>query len=227
MGLKEALAARDRATEPIPWHAFPWPRVGDGCLMWTILRDELTPTTVRYAMTTESGPWSIRQALQALAEDAAFRTVLDTQLATCPLASYRFETPGVTQTTADRPFEFVLVDSPGLIREPDPFAFVTHFALKPGEPVVCFDNVGRDARLIVPTPLVESANYPHLAAFTRGVPVEQRQALWRRVGEEMLQRLSDRPVWLNTAGMGVAWLHIRLDDRPKYYAHGPYRRQPV
>ncbi len=26
------------------------------------------------------------------------------------------------------------------------------------------------------------------------------------------------------AGLGVAWLHIRLDDRPKYYRHAPYAR---
>ena len=27
-----------------------------------------------------------------------------------------------------------------------------------------------------------------------------------------------------TAGMGVAWLHVRLDDRPKYYGFAEYRR---
>jgi hypothetical protein len=31
-----------------------------------------------------------------------------------------------------------------------------------------------------------------------------------------------QPIWLSTAGMGVAWLHIRLDERPKYYSHKPY-----
>jgi hypothetical protein len=40
----------------------------------------------------------------------------------------------------------------------------------------------------------------------------------------MHQRVSAKPVWLSTAGGGVAWLHVRLDDRPKYYAHAPYRR---
>jgi len=28
---------------------------------------------------------------------------------------------------------------------------------------------------------------------------------------------------LSTAGMGVYWLHVRLDTRPKYYQHTPYR----
>jgi hypothetical protein len=39
----------------------------------------------------------------------------------------------------------------------------------------------------------------------------------------MAARLSARPVWLSTAGAGVAWLHVRLDDRPKYYGFDEYR----
>ena len=31
------------------------------------------------------------------------------------------------------------------------------------------------------------------------------------------------PVWVSTAGAGVSWLHVRLDDRPKYYGYQPYR----
>jgi hypothetical protein len=45
------------------------------------------------------------------------------------------------------------------------------------------------------------------------VGVEVRRAL-RRTGE---------PVWLSTNGDGVSWLHVRIDERPKYYTHGPYR----
>ena len=41
--------------------------------------------------------------------------------------------------------------------------------------------------------------------------------------DAMLDRIDDRPVWLSTAGMGIAWLHIRLDDRPKYYGYREYR----
>ena len=50
------------------------------------------------------------------------------------------------------------------------------------------------------------------------------QALWQAVGEAMARRVGSKPVWLSTAGAGVSWLHMRLDDRPKYYAHSPYRR---
>jgi hypothetical protein len=39
----------------------------------------------------------------------------------------------------------------------------------------------------------------------------------------MVARLGAKPVWLSTAGGGVSWLHVRLDDQPKYYGFEPYR----
>ena len=33
----------------------------------------------------------------------------------------------------------------------------------------------------------------------------------------------EAPTWVSTEGSGVAWLHARLDARPKYYHHAPYR----
>jgi hypothetical protein len=63
-----------------------------------------------------------------------------------------------------------------------------------------------------------------LAAFVRLAPAQQQSALWRSVGEAMQRRLSKKPVWLSTAGAGVPWLHVRLDDLPKYYGYRPYRQ---
>ena len=40
------------------------------------------------------------------------------------------------------------------------------------------------------------------------------------------RRVGVKPVWLSTAGAGVAWVHVRLDDRPKYYGYDAYRRAP-
>jgi hypothetical protein len=57
----------------------------------------------------------------------------------------------------------------------------------------------------------------------RGAPESQKHALWALVGKMMEQRMGSSPVWLSTAGAGVPWLHVRLDERPKYYGFGPYR----
>jgi hypothetical protein len=46
--------------------------------------------------------------------------------------------------------------------------------------------------------------------------------LWRATAETLLDRISDTPTWLSTAGLGVIWLHLRLDSRPKYYSYRPY-----
>jgi hypothetical protein len=62
-----------------------------------------------------------------------------------------------------------------------------------------------------------------MAAFIRDAPEAQKHELWQAVGAAMAARLDARPVWLSTAGMGVSWLHIRLDSRPKYYGFAPYR----
>ncbi|KAL7575598.1 hypothetical protein ACA910_020166 [Epithemia clementina (nom. ined.)] len=33
---------------------------------------------------------------------------------------------------------------------------------------------------------------------------------------------ANQPVWLSTSGMGIAWLHMRLDQVPKYYTYTPF-----
>ena len=76
----------------------------------------------------------------------------------------------------------------------------------------------------MPCPRGDLDAYGHLAAFVRGAPDSQRDGLWRSVASAMRRRVNAKPVWLSTAGDGVAWLHVRLDDRPKYYAFTPYRR---
>jgi len=45
------------------------------------------------------------------------------------------------------------------------------------------------------------------------------------VGAALERQLGAQPVWLNTSGLGIYWLHIRLDSSPKYYTHAPYRNQ--
>lgn len=161
--------------------------------------------------------------LRAWQDDVEFHTFFIGLLADAPFAAFRFETPPVASATVERPFEFVLLDSPGLRRQPEPEAFAAQFnPADSGVEVVAFTNLGRDAILVVPCPRGPHSAYGHLAAFVRGAPKSQQYALWALVGKTMQERLGT-PVWLFTAGAGVAWLHVRLDDRPKYYGYAPYR----
>jgi hypothetical protein len=189
--------------------------------MWTS-RSKPLPGGLRVAIEIDSSPVSFAEVLRRWRDDEEFRAFFIEQLAASRFSAFRWETPPITAATADRPFEYVLHDSPGLARTADPDAFAAYFGgAKQG--VVEFANLGRDAILVVPCPDGPHATYRHLAAFVRQAPEAQKHALWQLVGEAMLRRLSDKPVWLSTAGAGVSWLHVRLDDRPKYYGHAPYR----
>jgi hypothetical protein len=163
------------------------------------------------------------EALSLLRTDSAFRVFLNASLGDAPLDAFRWETPPVSSATMDQPFEFVLIDSPGLAKTPSFESFRSHFDLSRSQPVLAFPNLGKDATLIVPSPEGSLDAYAHIGAFVRHAPEFQRDALWRLIGEEMSKQIGTHPRWLNTAGAGVPWLHVRIDSSPKYYHYAPYR----
>jgi hypothetical protein len=191
--------------------------------MWVAHTEQLDKGyTIKTAITLAGAPIPYADVLHSWQQDTVFRTFFTELLAAAPFTAFRWETPPVTATTVNRPFEFVLLNAPGLAKSADADAFAEHFPAAP-DGVVTFANLGRDATLVVPCPSPVSSAYSHLGAFVRHAPPAQQHALWRQVGAAMQRRLNDKPVWLSTAGAGVAWLHVRLDDRPKYYGYAPYR----
>ena len=106
---------------------------------------------------------------------------------------------------------------------PDRTPFAAHLDAAQGL-VATFDNLGHDATLIAPCGAVPSG-CAHLASWCRTAPPEEQHAFWRAVGQAVQAwwRRSDAPLWLSTSGLGVHWLHVRLDERPKYITHRPYR----
>ncbi len=195
--------------------------------MWSFPSERLPGKRgMRFAAEFDSQSASYAEVLQAWQDAPGFRSMFNAQLADTPYMAFRWETPPVTDAAVNRPFEFVVLDSPGLAQRPDRHAFAEHFGDASVEGVVVFANLGGDAIMVVPSPLTATSAYGHLAAFVREAPEDQRHAFWRSVGEAMTQRVGARPVWLSTAGGGVSWLHVRLDDRPKYYGFAPYRQDP-
>lgn len=89
-------------------------------------------------------------------------------------------------------------------------------------------------------------DYAHLAAFTRSAPPGQQHEFWMQAGRSIQKEWQKRlhgsrasgssgssgwggspaapaPLWVSTSGLGVSWLHLRLDEAPKYFQHGEYR----
>jgi hypothetical protein len=175
------------------------------------------------AIDLDSSPMPYAEVLRRWQHDADFGSWFSALLADAPFAAFRWETPPITTATANRPFEFVLLDSPGLASNPDVDAFAEHFGGAAAGGVLEFPNLGNDALLVVPCPNGPLSAYGHIGAFVRKALEPQKHALWVLVGAAMQRRLGTKPVWLSTAGAGVSWLHVRLDDRPKYYGYKPYR----
>lgn len=183
-----------------------------------------TSHEVRHATGT---PLTRAEATRLLASDAAFRTLLVRALADAPQQAFFWECPPTSRTHQDRPFSFVLVDAPSLARTvASPEDFEPRFEARPSDDVLTFPNLGGDATLVVPAPRAEHAHYAHLAAFVRGAPAAQVNALLRALGVAIEKQLSLAPLWVSTAGLGVPWLHLRLDARPKYYRHAPFKTPP-
>ena len=176
----------------------------------------------KYCILSEGGSLQFDQVTALWQHDVNFRLFFFEILSTSSYVAYRFETPPVSRHNYSRLFEFVLIDSPWLDVVQDQSPFAEHFEYTDAE-VIEFDNLGADATLIVPCPLGSDTAYAHIAAFMRLAPESQKHMLWQMVGRCIMNKLSSQPIWLNTAGGGVDWLHIRLDSRPKYYAYRQYK----
>lgn len=191
--------------------------------MWSLDAAQPDAGTHRWAaVAAASGRLTRADVAAAWASDARFRAFWSVSLKTVPFAAYCWECPPMSERNLGEPFECVFVSSPSLARMgQDPGAFAEHF--DGSGDVAAFDNLGGDAWLVAPLPEGGRADFAHLAAFTATASAARQDALWRAVGAALEARVGPRPLWLSTAGHGVAWLHVRLDSRPKYYRHAAYR----
>lgn len=151
--------------------------------------------------------------------------------------AYFFETKGVSSMNdaSQKQFEFVLVNSDSLhqfsANNPDINAFAQHLDCLPSQSTCCsFSNLSGDATLVVPkqVPPSNAVTYANISSFLCKASKHEIDEIWKKVAMECIktfEALSDgRSVWLSTSGMGIAWLHFRLDSRPKYYTYQPFKR---
>lgn len=179
---------------------------------------------LRYRLLHDSELLPCSEVVDRWQHDRSFCSFFISLLVDSPFSAYFWETPPVTISTLTNTFEFVLVDSQALVGvQSDERAFANHF--NAGDSVIEFLNLGGDATLVVPCPREPLSAYSQLSTFARGAPDDQQHELWALVASALKRRLDDQPVWVSTSGLGVYWLHIRLDSTPKYYTYQPYRMQ--
>jgi len=168
---------------------------------------------------------SYRLVIDLLMKDAYFRLFFNKMLADVPYEGYFWEMPALTLRTLESDFECVCVESAAfnhLIA--DASSFARYFSgLPEGRLCAVFNNLGLDAVLISPSKASGNTRCAHLAHFSRFASSVYRDQLWLQLGETLMEKMSDQPLWVSTSGLGVPWLHIRIDTSPKYYAHTPYK----
>lgn len=106
---------------------------------------------LRISITNHSSGMTFADVSYGWQDDAAFRSFFTELLAATAVEAFRWETPPIATSSGGRPFEFVLLDSPGLAAVPEPEAFADYFSVstKPAG-VVSFPNLGGDAVPVVP-----------------------------------------------------------------------------
>lgn len=195
--------------------------------MWNYLVEiSESQRTHKFTLLLHNKQLTYSEVLELWQGDQDFRTFFIALLSSAKFSAYFWETPPITRSTVTRKFEFVLVDSPQLAKaHPNPNPFREYFAsASPNTEVITFPNLSNDALLVVPCRISKSNTYTHLASFVRKANQSQSHLLWQILAQKIQEQLDEQPLWISTSGLGVYWLHLRLDSYPKYYHFQPYKK---
>lgn len=177
----------------------------------------------KIALLADGRPLTFEEVIAGWRDDTGFRDLFIAELAASPYPAFFWELPSLSPTAISHPFECVVIRSAALTdMRADPSDFAEH--LNAAAPiVVSFLNLGGDAVLIVPRQISGLDCYGHFAAFVREAPREQQHALFQILADETDKLLNaGRRFWISTSGLGVPWVHVRLDSFPKYYQYRSY-----
>lgn len=189
---------------------------------WTFAHRRLDEWTTQVHVVDDTKRRCTWDELIAAWRTPSFADAFTALIGSSPSQAVRWECPPLNAASRAMACEFVVLDDPKIDRPSNRQPFDAYLN---GQPTATFANLGRDAILVIPGDVDPAADYAHLASFARTGRSDQHSAFWAAVADALDDRLSRSPVWLSTAGDGVAWLHVRLDDTPKYYHHPPYQYQ--
>ncbi|RHZ35930.1 DUF6940 family protein [endosymbiont GvMRE of Glomus versiforme] len=201
-------------------------------MVYTIIKNRVSRDIIKYRFAkSDNNKLTYAEFIQLLSnKDKEFIKEFDSQLRQVPTelssrsTAYFWECVPVSEDTTNREFEFVVVKAEVLDNITcDYSSFVEHFNRSQDNHVVSFPSLSGDT-LIVPIPIND---YKNLKEFNNNASLEQKEHFWQKVGEKMKESLlnaNGAPRWLSTSGLGVSYLHVRIDSRPKYYSFDEYRQ---
>jgi hypothetical protein len=194
--------------------------------MWEVKTIIVDNDVHQISLLENSVPLRYEDVIRYWHENYEFRDFYVSILKEAPFDAFFWENPPLTKSNLRQTYEFVLVYSPQLANvRADSKAFSQQFhSQDDSRSVIRFQNIGRNAELVVPRPLTTESIYSHFAIFLRNAPPAQVHELFIVLADSLKEKISDKPIWLSTSGLGVYWLHVRIDKRPKYYTYQPYKQ---
>jgi hypothetical protein len=125
-------------------------------------------------------------------------------------------------------FEYVIIKTSGFIRKTDIITFGESNLNTNTNNIYTFYNLSKSSILISPC-YNHNYNiniYNNIGTFMRSLNLEQQFLLFVTVFTQYLTQLKknqNKLLWLSTHGKGVAWLHFRIDNSPKYISYPYYK----
>jgi hypothetical protein len=191
--------------------------------MWGITEKESTNQSLKFGIDEDGDPISNQNFLGLLSNSQPFRKFYNGFLAASDYDAFFWENRPITDQNLGDDYECNIINSDFLAsRTPDSHTFSQYF--EKDKKVVTFPNLGNDAQLIVPCPRKKDNCYTHIGSFVRKADEDQIDKFWQITGHETLQEVNSKPKWLSTSGLGVFWLHVRIDTIPKYYQTKEYKK---
>jgi hypothetical protein len=187
--------------------------------------NNITKDTIEYKFYNENKELSFKDATKLLHDNNNFRLLCVQLFRVVPFDYYMF---GLTKirTPHDYTKQFIMYFK----NEPkfkgmrtDPIAFLEKFQYIEEEPEdgthhwSLFLNLSGDALLLVPN-MPKNKNdyfkYRDISSYIKNTSDANINKMLQFIGARLTQIKA--PVYVNTHGFGVPWLHIRFDTSPKY-----------
>ena len=179
--------------------------------------------TVRFRLKKGDQNLSFEEVFELWRSNSEFIEFYISELMKLNYEAFYWEHPAIKKEFLGKKYECILQRSKPLEHLSSNESAFKEF-IHSTDQVVDFMNLGKNARLVVPTKRTDKEIYNHLGKFIRFAENKQIIEVFKRVGTTVIEEIEKQKlVWLNTAGLGVIWLHIRLDTRPKYYKTKRYK----